>query len=139
MEAAVSVSRLFTEKEQSLLKDRKISRFGTVASSGWPHVVPLAYIFDGEKFFLSTDKGGFKLRNLTQNNKACLLVDDPQKPRWGILVNGQAEVMESGPEYRSAGKLLGMGEPNGEHFEFHGHIQIIIRVIPTTKVSWGVN
>lgn len=133
------MTRLFTEKEKTLLKERRICRFATASSFGHPHVVPLAYGFDEEKFYLSTDKGSGKLTNLKENQQVCLLVDDPQKPRWGIQVNGVAEVLERGPDYKNAGKLLGMGEPKEEQFVFHGHVQLIIRVTPTSKVSWGVN
>ncbi|MFQ5762044.1 MAG: pyridoxamine 5'-phosphate oxidase family protein [Candidatus Bathyarchaeia archaeon] len=128
---------MFTAKETETLQSHWLSRLATVSSQGKPHLVPVAYAFDGSYFYASSDRGSRKLKNVAVNPNVCLLIDEHQNPRWGIMVEGQADLLSSGPDYIRAGKLLGH-ELVGEHYMHAGHPQIIIRIKPERKVSWGI-
>ncbi|MGI0080004.1 MAG: PPOX class F420-dependent oxidoreductase [Nitrososphaerales archaeon] len=90
----------FTEKEVKFLKESKLARIATVSPSGQPHVVPVAFEFDGKYFYV----GGYnltkslKFKNIQRNNKVALVVDDlvstdPWTPRF-LLVRGTAEIVD---------------------------------------------
>ncbi|HUI23138.1 MAG TPA: PPOX class F420-dependent oxidoreductase [Nitrososphaerales archaeon] len=110
----------FTDAEAEYLAENFIGRVATSSSSGQPHVVPVAYRFDGS----TVTFGGWNLaaslkyRNLISNDKVAFVVDDivstkPWKVR-GVEIRGKAELVASKD---------GMS---------------MIRVIPLNIRSWGL-
>ncbi len=84
----------FTSSELDFLSSQRIGRLATVGTSGWPHVVPVMYSFDAAGTF-EFDVDGVKLRNLTAEPRAALVVD-AMGPKRGVAVQGRAELV--GPE-----------------------------------------
>jgi pyridoxamine 5'-phosphate oxidase family protein len=89
----------FNDDEVKFLKESKLARLATVSPSGQPHVVPIAYQFDGAFFHF----GGYyltkslKFKNIQKNNKVGLAIDDlisvkPWTPRF-IIIRGTAEIL----------------------------------------------
>jgi pyridoxamine 5'-phosphate oxidase family protein len=110
----------FTEWEAGFLANNFIGRVATVSPGGQPHVVPVAYRFDGSTITF----GGWnlakslKFRNLSANNKVAFVVDEivSTKP-WtvrGVEVRGTAE-----PHATAAGN-------------------IVVKITPTKVRSWGL-
>jgi pyridoxamine 5'-phosphate oxidase family protein len=100
----------FSEREAEYLADNFLGRLATVSRSGQPHVVPVAYRFDGSLIYF----GGWNLkrslyyRNLVSDNRVAFVVDDilpthPWRPR-GVEVRGRAE-LEEGDENVSVVRL----------------------------------
>ena len=94
----------FSEKELHFLKEQRLGRLATVSPSMQPHVVPVAFDFDGSYFYFGgwKLKDSLKFRNIRQNNKIALVVDDlvsvnPWTPR-GIEIKGIAEILR-GDDY----------------------------------------
>jgi pyridoxamine 5'-phosphate oxidase family protein len=84
----------FTPSELEFLRSQRIARVATVGPSGWPHVVPVMYSLDeGGAFEFDVD--GVKLRNLSSEPRAALVVD-AMGPKRGVAVQGRAELI--GPE-----------------------------------------
>ena len=109
----------FNEREAEYLAENILGRLATVSAEQEPHVVPVVYRFDGSSIYF----GGFNLakslkyRNIMRNNKVAFVVDDlesmrPWKPR-GIEVRGFAEAYRAGENHA-------------------------VRIVPTTKRSWGL-
>jgi pyridoxamine 5'-phosphate oxidase family protein len=99
---------LFTEGELEFLRSQRIARVATVGPSGWPHVVPVMYSID-EKGAFEFDVDGVKLRNLTGEPRAAMVVD-AMGPKRGVSFQGSAELI--GPERA--------------------------RLTPSRKFSWGL-
>ena len=94
----------FSEEEVKFLKESKLARLATVSPGGQPHVVPIAFEFDGGVFYF---RGYYltkslKFKNIQKNNKVGLAIDDllsvqPWTPRF-IIIRGTAEILtEEGP------------------------------------------
>jgi len=109
----------FTEEELLFIAGNQIARVATASREGQPHVVPVAYEFDGRAFYfggwsLSTS---LKFRNILGNEKVALVIDDvvsvrPWRPR-GLEVRGTAKALnEGGRDY--------------------------VMIVPTSKRSWGL-
>ncbi len=81
---------LFTEAEQEFLRSQRLARIATVGATGWPHVVPVMYKLTAEGAF-EFDADGVKLRNITAEPRAALVVDG--SPKRGVSVQGRAEVI----------------------------------------------
>jgi len=117
-----------------------LGRIATVSSQGQPHVVPLAFEFDGICFYFGgwKLKNSLKFKNILQNNKVAFVVDDlisdnPWTP-IGLEVKGIAEILR-GDDYvkicllkRSSWGLEGwkivlvnmgsLSEDRGSYFQF---------------------
>jgi len=77
--------------ELEFLRSQRIGRFATVGPSGWPHVAPVMYAVDDEGA-LEFDVDGVKLRNLTAEPRAAIVVD-AMGPKRGIALQGRARLI----------------------------------------------
>ncbi|MEM4311559.1 MAG: pyridoxamine 5'-phosphate oxidase family protein [Nitrososphaerales archaeon] len=131
---------LFTDKELKYIKGNTLCRLATASKDAIPHVTPVLYVFNGNYFYIAIDYGEKKLKNLRENDKVSLVIDDRTKAgARGIMIQGRAEVLERGEEYRYALKLL------FDRFEIYrsnpwGEGEApIIKVLPKKKASWRIN
>lgn len=110
----------FTESEAEYLAENMLGRIATVSNSCQPHVVPVAYRFDGSDIYF----GGWNLhrslkyRNLIGNNRVAFVVDDvvsthPWRVR-GVEVRGTAEPYEDDNDVT------------------------LVKIIPRVVRSWGL-
>ena len=84
----------FTPGELEFLRSERVGRVATVGPSGWPHVVPVMYALTDDGAF-EFDVDGVKLRNLTSEPRAALVVD-AMGPKRGVAVQGTTQLI--GPE-----------------------------------------
>jgi uncharacterized protein len=68
-----------TEREMTIVQSNDICRISTVSQNGWPHVVPVAYVFLEGRFYVPARFNSRKVRNVRLNPKATLVIDD-EKP-----------------------------------------------------------
>ena len=81
----------FTDGELEFLRSQRIARLATVGPSGWPHVVPVMFAL-GEDGAFEFDVDGVKLRNLSSEPRAALVVD-AMGPKRGLSVQGNVELI----------------------------------------------
>lgn len=110
-------------------------RLATASKGGKPHVVPVIYALDGEDVVIATDYGTRKLVNLKENGCVALVVDE-YHPNRAVMVEGDCEVLERGPEYlRVLQILLGRFERYRKDPWGEGEAPIL-RVRATKAVMW---
>jgi hypothetical protein len=63
---------------REFLRTQKVAHVGTVDAAGWPYVVPLIYIYEGDDhLYLHTgDHHGHFLRNIQSNPRICVEVGE---------------------------------------------------------------
>lgn len=99
------------------VRSARVGRLATVTADGRPHVVPCCFAFDGsDRIVTAVDAkpkstGALKrLDNVRANSAVSLLVDHYDDTDWSQLwwvrVDGDARVVESGPEHDSALAVL---------------------------------
>jgi pyridoxamine 5'-phosphate oxidase family protein len=81
----------FTEPELEFLRSQRVGRLATVGPNGWPHVVPVMYALNDAGAF-EFDVDGVKLRNLTAEPRAAIVID-AMGPKRGVTVQGRAELI----------------------------------------------
>ncbi len=88
-----------------------VARFATVDGDGQPHLVPCCFAFGGDVAYSVVDhkpKRSPALRrldNIRSNPAVSLLVDhyeDDWSRLWWVRFDGQARVVDDGPEHASA-------------------------------------
>ena len=85
------LSRL-TAKEAGLIRSTDLGRLGTLSKDGWPHVVPVGYVYDHGKFYVPSQRRSVKTVNVRRRPVATLVVDD-EKTESGVMLKCQAEVL----------------------------------------------
>ncbi len=129
-------SLTFTRTEVRFLRSNEIGRLATISSNGTPHVVPVSYLFKDNAFLIAVDYDTRKLRNLRRNSRTALVVDT-LRPNRGVLIQGNAKLIERGAGfthtysqfYRAFGWVRADPWKEGE--------APFIRITPETKASWG--
>ena len=82
----------FSAAELEFLRSQRLARVATVSPAGWPHVMPVMYqLVDSDRAF-EFDADGAKLRNLTAERRAALVVD-AMGPKRGIAVQGRCTIV----------------------------------------------
>jgi len=83
---------------REVIRTAYCGRLATVSADGWPYVVPLLHVFDGEVITMhnTAARGHFRL-NVERDARACFEADEPVK----VFDYGRFEC-DSGLAYRSA-------------------------------------
>ena len=82
---------VFSAAELEFLRSQRIGRFATVGPSGWPHVAPVMYAVDDDGG-IEFDVDGVKLRNLTHESRAAMVVD-AMGPKRGVAIQGRVRLI----------------------------------------------
>jgi len=82
-------------KNEKFLKSQKILRLATIDSSGSPHIVPVWYMYENDKFYVGTNTKTRKARNIKKNAKVAFCVDvGVRSPDIvGIMGTGRARLI----------------------------------------------
>src|ERR1700674_4519355 len=98
---------VFSAAELEFLRSQRIGRFATVGPSGWPNVVPVMYSVDDEGA-LEFDVDGVKLRNITKEPRAAMVVD-AMGPKRGDTISGTAGLIAPDPRRLAGARAPGAG------------------------------
>ncbi|GBC68422.1 hypothetical protein HRbin01_00104 [archaeon HR01] len=127
----------FRPEELKFIEGNELCRLATVDEKGQPHVVPVAYLYIGGKFYIATDYGTRKLANIRRNNRVSLVVDR-YRPNKAVLVLGEASILERGPEYRRIYRRFFQRFSWVRRSPWEEGEAAFIVVKPIRKVSWGL-
>lgn len=127
----------FSKSEERFLKMNELGRLATVSTDGTPHVVPVCYIYHGGKLIVATDYGTKKYRNVLANDRVAFVVD-VYRPNRGILVQGKAQILETGPGFREVYRLFYKKFSWVRADPWKEGEAPFITIEPTNKVSWGL-
>ena len=122
-------------RETKFLREHELCRLATASKDAKPHVVPVIYTLDGGDVVVAVDYKTRKLKNLRENPRVALVVDE-YRPNRGLMLEGDCEIIERGPEYLRLLKIL------FERFDFYrknpwGEGESpILKIRPTKSVMW---
>jgi PPOX class probable F420-dependent enzyme len=103
----------WTAEARQYLEAHRVGHLATAGADGAPHVIPVCYALDDEGIYFVADEKPkrrparelLRLRNLRENPRAALVVDDWDEDwrrlAW-VLVRGPANVVENGAAHASA-------------------------------------
>jgi PPOX class probable F420-dependent enzyme len=137
---------MLTEEQRRFLDAQRVARLATADAAGRPHVVPVCYALCGTTVYFTIDEKpkrtpGARLKrlaNLRENPVAALVADryheDWSRLGW-VMVQGRAEVLESGPEHDAAQATLRARYPQLVAMRIDALPVIAIRI--ERAASWG--
>jgi PPOX class probable F420-dependent enzyme len=123
-----------------------LARIATTGSDMQPHVVPVWFWWDGEHMYMETGVNFQKARNLRENPKCAVIVDDTQGGLrfWGIFMQGTVELI-TGPRdwiietvtkiYRKHLGEEGIQAPTPQTMINSEHV--IIKFTPDRIITWN--
>lgn len=124
--------------EERFLREHEMARLVTIGPAGLPHIVPVGYVYHSTAFWVATDYGTRKYRNLQENKNAGLLVDVGEDSTRGVMVQGKAEIFDRGSEFRGIYPVFykKFGWVRADPWD-EGEAPFI-RITPLHWVSWGL-
>ncbi len=74
------------------MKGNDTCRIATIGRDGWPHCVPVGYVYRNGRFYIPANKNSKKVLNLRNNRRACIVIDDEQERV--LMLQGPVEIVE---------------------------------------------
>lgn len=136
-----------TESEVAFIQAQRVARLATADTEGNPHVIPVCYAFDGERFYTPLDEKPKRVsesrlrrvRNIETRPEVALVIDlyDDDWSRLGyVLIQGRAELLQ--PEHALHGRaLLLLRERYAQYRTMALEKYAVIAITPGHIVSWG--
>lgn len=131
-----------SQRQMDYLKSGRVSRQASLSRDGSLHLVPVCHAYDGENICIaSMDRDAKKVRNVRENPRVSLLVDDYSED-WnkckGLMIQGEASLVERGEVFVAAKKLLDEKYPQWEEepYSIEEGTTPVIKVRPMKVVSW---
>ena len=136
-----------TEAEIAFVHAQRVARLATADADGHPHLVPVCYAFDGERFYTPLDEKPKRVdaselrrvRNIEARHEASLLIDqyDDDWSRLGyVLVHGRADlIFPQDPTHAHALVLLRERYPQYRSMALE--TRQVIAITTDHVTSWG--
>ncbi|HZY46910.1 MAG TPA: pyridoxamine 5'-phosphate oxidase family protein [Candidatus Bathyarchaeia archaeon] len=88
--------------ESVFLKENKLMNLASTAADGGPQVVPVAFMYDDGKLYISAGEWTRKIRNIRKDSRVSFSVEDSTRQK-AIVGKGTARILPPG---RSHDELL---------------------------------
>ena len=127
--------------------ESRVARLATIDDAGHPHVVPVCYATDGRAYYSPIDAKPKRtppdrlkrVRNIRANPKVALLIDHYEED-WArlrfLMVQGRAELLSGGTEWRTARALLEAKYPQYRALPLPPEGPVI-KIVPDHVVRWS--
>jgi PPOX class probable F420-dependent enzyme len=131
--------RLTPAEIDAFLDERHTLIVGTVRRDGTPHLTTVWYRWDGEAFWISTNRDRAKYRNMSRDRRVSVLVDAPPR-ETSVSAYGRAEfVAEDDDAYEGALAIVSRYVDDPEKYldDRKDEPRVLIRIKPERIVSWA--
>ena len=124
----------------------RVAHLATSDTHGAPHLVPVCFYYDGERFYSVLDQKPKRtsldrlkrVRNIVSNPRVALVVDHYQEDwggLWYVLVLGTACLVYEGEEQQRA--LSGLRAKYSQYRDMDIDGNPVIGITPQRIVRWG--
>jgi PPOX class probable F420-dependent enzyme len=127
----------------------RVARLATVARDNQPSVIPICYVFDGERVYTPIDEKPKsvssdqlrRVRNIQANPAVALVIDD-YSDNWDelryVLLTGSAEIIFPDDEHREhKNAVQQLREKYVQYREMEIDKRPIIRILVTRLKQWA--
>jgi len=124
------------------LSNGRIVRVSSVGPDGTPHIIPIWYVYENGRLYLSTGPQSIKVRNLRANNKVAFCVDVGEAfyDLKAVVGKGTAKILTDKKFNDEIGKkilLKYLGDLNSPAAKQLASLEhVVIEITPTTETSW---
>ena len=126
-----------------LIHAERACRVATVDGAGTPHLVPVCQVVADGKIYFASGNDARKVKNLRANPCVAVTVD-LYSEAWahlkGVMVQGDAALIDKGPRFRKARALLYAKYPQyPDEAALDESDSVIVEVTPTRVFAWGLD
>ena len=110
----------------------------TLRQDGWPQMTTVWYRWDGEAFWIATDRDRAKARNIERDPRVTALVDAPSREA-SVVAYGRAEIVARGADAdEGALRIVAryVDDPHAYLARRADEPRVLIRIKPEKLVSW---
>lgn len=130
-----------TKDAAAFVRWERVCRVGTASPDGMPHVVPVCHVLADGKLYIGSGDDATKVRNLKANPRVTATVD-AYTDHWaglkGVMLQGTASLIERGPRFRRARRLLYAKYPQyRDEAALTEADSVIVEITPTHVFTWG--
>ncbi len=91
---------------REFLRKPRVARLATIGSDGYPHVVPIYFMLDGDYILFGSDRDNRKVRNALTNPKGAVVVGgEPATDEAGYMIQGDLSI-EDDEDHSMARRML---------------------------------
>lgn len=129
------------EWQAFVMEGSRTGKLATVRADGRPHAVPVWFMLEGEDLLFMTGSDTVKARNMRQNNRVTLVIDDESFPFSFVSIEGEAILHELAPDallpYSIEIARRYVGAERAEEFGRRNAVEgeLLVRVHPTKVIS----
>lgn len=125
---------LLSPTVRRFLSKPRVARVCTLGADGYPHVVPMYFMLQGDDIIFGSDRDERKVRNALAYPKGAVVIGgDPDRDRAGYMIQGDLAV-EQDPDHVILPKLLrryeSKKEAEGHLAEWAESDTVVIRLKP---------
>jgi nitroimidazol reductase NimA-like FMN-containing flavoprotein (pyridoxamine 5'-phosphate oxidase superfamily) len=135
----IKISKL----DKTFIQEMPVGRLATATEECEPMVRPIWPVFDGVFIYFASDPDTPKLEQIESNPQVSLVFDDYDPKNWskikGIRIQGEAELLWNGEEYRYAHSMLKEKYPEYRTEDGgwkEGELPII-KITPVSFAKWS--
>jgi nitroimidazol reductase NimA-like FMN-containing flavoprotein (pyridoxamine 5'-phosphate oxidase superfamily) len=132
-----------SKSDKVFIQEMPVGRLATATEECEPIVRPIWPVFDGVFIYFASDPDTPKLEQIEANPQVSLVFDDYDPKNWsnikGIRIQGEAELLWNGEEYRYAHSMLKEKYPEYRTEDGgwkEGELPII-KITPTSFAKWS--
>jgi nitroimidazol reductase NimA-like FMN-containing flavoprotein (pyridoxamine 5'-phosphate oxidase superfamily) len=86
-------TQVLSRKVRSFLRKPRLARLCTIDRKGFPHVIPIYFMRQGDDILFGTDRGEAKVKNALRNPKGAVVIGgDPDEDDEGYMIQGILKV-----------------------------------------------
>jgi PPOX class probable F420-dependent enzyme len=130
--------QLTREEIDAFLYERHTLVISTLRHDGWPQMTTVWYRWDGEAFWISTNRDRAKYRNIERDPRVTVLVDAPPR-ETSVAAYGRAQpVAYDEDAHEGALAIISryVEDPGAYLDERKNDPRVLIRIKPDRIVSW---
>ncbi len=129
---------LTRQEIDAFLEERHTLVIATLRHDGWPQMTTVWYRWDGDAFWISTNRDRAKYANIERDNRVTVLVDAPPR-ETSVAAYGRAEAVAFDDDaYDGALSIVGRYVEDAREYlgERSGEPRVLLRIRPERMVSW---
>lgn len=94
------------DEVDAFLAAKRVCRVATISAGGYPHVVPLWFVWDGSALWLNSVFRSQRWADLQRDPRVCVVVDAGEEfdELRGVELSGEAEVASEVPRTSGRGR-----------------------------------
>jgi PPOX class probable F420-dependent enzyme len=128
------------ETKDFLKSGTRTGKLATVRKDGRPHVAPIWFDMDGDELIFTTWRASVKAKNITQDPRVNLCVDEESPPYAFVLVEGTISISEEPRELAYWARRIAaryMGEEQAEAYGKRNSVkgELLVRLQPTKIIA----